>query len=135
MSYPYCMAVMLMTGHVFITDFTEEKLKDAEFMGKIKEVGKKCRLEIDPELDKAYPQQYSAIVQVKLKDGKTLEKYIESPRGHYPENPVDEDKIREKFMMLATQVISPEKADEIRRMIQDLDQLRNIGDLANLMSP
>ena len=111
MSYPYCIAAMLMTGRVLVTEFTEEKLKDKEFMGKVAKIGRKCEIVLDPEIDKAYPEKYSALVRVMMKDGKTYERLVENPKGFYPENPVSDEQLRSKFKVLATLVLTDEEAE------------------------
>jgi 2-methylcitrate dehydratase PrpD len=135
MSYPYCVAVLLMTGKVAITEFTEKKLKDQEFMDRVREVGKKCEFIIDPELEKLYPEQYPAVTKVIMRDGKVFERSVYAPRGFYPEHPVSDDQVKEKFRNLAMQVISKEKSEKVISLIDNLEKVKDVGEIAKLLSP
>jgi len=135
MSYPYCIAAMLMTGRVLVTEFTEEKLQSRDFMKKVTEIGQKCEIILDPEIDKAYPEKYSALVRVVLKDGKTYERFVENPKGFYPENPVGDEQLKAKFRTLATLVLHSKKAEQIIQRIDNLEELGDVKDLTALMYP
>ncbi len=135
MSYPYCIAVMLMKGRVSVTEFTEEKLKDSRFMNKVKEIGGKVELTVDPELEKAYPEKMAARVKVVMKDGRTFERLVDFPKGFYPEHPVSAEQIKSKFKGLATQVVSEKKSEEIIRLVDKLEEVRNVGELMRLLFP
>jgi 2-methylcitrate dehydratase PrpD len=135
MSYPYCIAALLMTGRVLVTEFTEEKLKDREFMNKVEKIGQKCEIVLDPEIDRAYPEKYSALVRVITKDGKSYERFVENPRGFYPENPVSDEQLREKFRILATQVLTEKEAEQIIEIVDSLEELNDINQLTKLLYP
>jgi len=135
MSYPYCIAVLLMTGKVAITEFTEKKLKDQKFMDRVREVGKKCEFIIDPELEKLYPEQYPAVTKVIMRDGRVFERSVDAPRGFYPEHPVSDDQVKEKFRGLAMQVISKDKAEKVIRLIDNLEKVKNVGEIVKLLAP
>ena len=135
MSYPYCIAALLMTGRVLVTEFTEEKLKDREFMNKVEEIGQKCEIVLDPEIDRAYPEKYSALVRVITKDGKSYERFVENPRGFYPENPVSDEQLREKFRILATQVLTEKEAEQIIEIVDSLEELNDINQVTKLLYP
>jgi 2-methylcitrate dehydratase PrpD len=133
MSYPYCIAAMLMTGRVLVTEFTEEKLKDREFMIQVEKIGRKCEIILDPEIDKKYPEKYSALVRVIMKDGKAYERLVENPKGFYPENPVSDEQLRSKFRVLANLVLADEETESIIGVVDKLEELNDINELTKLM--
>jgi 2-methylcitrate dehydratase PrpD len=135
MSYPYCIAVVLSTGKCSLNDFTVEKLNDKDFMNLVAEIGAKSEFIIDPEMDKVIPEKYPATVEVKLTNGKVLKKHVDLPRGFYPENPVIETQLDEKFFDLATMVISKDKAQKLRDLVMDLENLKDMRELTPLLQP
>jgi 2-methylcitrate dehydratase PrpD len=135
MSYPYCVAVMLMTGKVSVSEFTEEKLKDAEFMDKVREIGEKIQLILDPELEKAYPDKFAATVKVSMKNGKNFERSIDSARGFYPEHPVSSEQIKMKFRNLSSQIITEDKVEKVIKLIDNLEKVNHVNELMKLLCP
>jgi 2-methylcitrate dehydratase PrpD len=135
MSYPYCIAVVLATGKCSLNDFTMERLRDRKFMEMVAEVGAKTEFIIDPEMDKQIPRKYPATVQVILKDGKVLEKHGDIPRGFYPEHPVDERDLEEKFFGLATMGMSRNRAEKVLGLVRGLEKLKDIRDLTGFLQP
>ena len=129
MSYPYCIAVVLATGKCSLNDFTVERLHDKGFMKMVAEIGAKTEFIIDPEMDKLIPRKYPATVRVNVKGGGVLEKHGDLPRGFYPENPVDDRDLEEKFLGLATMVMSRKRAERVLGLVRELEELRDIRDL------
>jgi 2-methylcitrate dehydratase PrpD len=135
MSYPYCIAVLLMKGRVSIREFTEEKLRDTVFMNQVRDTGRKVQLTVAPDLERAYPEKMAARVKVVMKDGRIFERQVDFPKGFYPEHPVSAEQVRNKFIGLATQVLSEKKCGEILQLVDHLEEVRDLGDLTKLLSP
>jgi 2-methylcitrate dehydratase PrpD len=135
MSYPYCIAVVLTTGKCSLNDFTVEKLHDKDFMKMVTEIGAKTEFIIDPEMDRQIPRKYPATVKVKVKGGGVLEKHGDIPRGFYPEHPVDDRDLEEKFLGLATMVMSRKRAEKVLGLVGELEKLKDIRDLTVLLQP
>jgi len=129
MSYPYCAGVMFMHGKVSISDFTEEKLADPTFMERVKQIGKKVELIVDPEMETAYPEKYIAKVVLNLKDGRKYERVVRTAKGFYPENPVGDDEIRAKFRTLATEIIPKKQVEELIELTENLEEIKDIREI------
>jgi 2-methylcitrate dehydratase PrpD len=129
MSYPYCIAVLLMTGKVSLRDFTMGKLKDKKFMDKVEALGKRCTFVIDPAMDKLIPEKYPAAVEIELKGGMKLSASLDLPRGFYPENPVGDQELFEKFRDLASMVLSPKTVNLLQEMTMGLERVKDIREL------
>jgi 2-methylcitrate dehydratase PrpD len=67
-------------------------------------------------------------VQVELKDGRILEKTVQTPRGSESNFATDED-IVAKFQNLAGHVLPRPKVEQIRDKILDLEALKNVTGL------
>jgi len=93
---------------------------------------RQTRLLYDEELDKGYPEQYASIVEVALKNGEIHSQRVDWPKGH-PNNPLTRAEWEAKFRRLTTPVISQERSAEIIAMVNRLDEVANIAELARLL--
>jgi 2-methylcitrate dehydratase PrpD len=55
------------------------------------------------------------------------------PKGD-PENPVTWDEMKEKFLLLSSPVIGPDRQREIIAAVETLDQMSDVRQLAALLS-
>jgi len=133
MSYPYCIAILLMTGKLVFVPSLWSNFSDKKFMDKIEEFGKRCEFVIDPAMDRVIPEKYPAAVEVHLKGGKKLSSSLELPRGFYPENPVGDKDLFDKFKDLASMVISPKSADSLMDMTMNLEKVEDVSQLTNIL--
>jgi 2-methylcitrate dehydratase PrpD len=60
----------------------------------------KVKMVLDPEVDGAYPKRWLGRVSVTLKDGRTLENKITSPKGD-PDNVLSRPELEDKAIRLA----------------------------------
>lgn len=129
LNLPYCVATFLIEGDCFVDQFTDEKVTDPERMA----LAGKVEVIHDPEITRKGPKLRQLVrVQVELKDGRTLEKMVESPRGSENNFATDEDVIR-KFQNLATRVLPTSQAERIRDQVLSLEKIENAIDLISLL--
>jgi 2-methylcitrate dehydratase PrpD len=71
-------------------------------------------MELDPEIDRAYPRQWMGRVTVLTRDGRVLEGRITSPKGD-PDNTLTREELEEKARRLASYAggATPEEIEEI----------------------
>ena len=124
----YILPVAAVNRQVVIDDV----LLDRRTEPTIARLCQQTRLVYDEELDKGYPEQYSSIVEVSLKNGTMHSQRVDWPKG-YPNNPLTQEELVAKFLRLVTTVISKERAEEIIAMVDRLEQVENIGELAKLL--
>jgi 2-methylcitrate dehydratase len=93
------------------------------------------RVELDPELDKAYFErdQLSARVEIITIGGETFEKYVEIPRGD-PRNPLSDREIEDKFRNQALYSLEEDEVEEAMRTIYDFENLDSVSDLMSLLA-
>ena len=98
------------------------------------------RIEVkaDPKYEKQFEHRavhqppWPAEVQVHLRDGRRFASEVLSPKGD-PDNPMSPTEVKEKFVRLATTVISESKAHEIARLIERLEEVAHVGELMQLL--
>ncbi|MDI2587536.1 MmgE/PrpD family protein [Psychrobacillus sp. NEAU-3TGS] len=118
-SLQFCSALAILTGSAGLVDFNESNLWDDQ----IRQLLKKIKVCIDPDINANYPEQWGATVEVTLANGETIHKQSDFPKGD-PENAVTSEELVEKFTNM-TNDISATKKEQIIRDILALELIEN----------
>ena len=130
LNLPYCVATLLLDGDVFVEQFTEAKVADAERI----RVSRKVQVREDPDITargKAF--RHMVRVEVLLRDGTRMAETVEAPRGSEHSFATDVDVI-EKFRKLARVRISASRADQIVDCVMQAETMEDVGALVRLLS-
>lgn len=127
-SLPYSIAVMLVRGKAGLGEFSEKATHDSQILS----VAGKVRYELDPTID--YPRHFSGHVRIKLKNGTVLEESRPYPRGGL-EDPIPPGEIEEKFRANAAFALPRAKVEKVVSAVRELEELRSIRALTNLLAP
>ncbi|HEY8491891.1 MAG TPA: MmgE/PrpD family protein [Dehalococcoidia bacterium] len=127
---PYCVACALLYGDVGLDRFSEERLHDPELRALMARV----RAEPDPALDALYPAQWPSVVTVRTRDGRTLERRVDHPKGD-PENPLTEDEVVAKFHAMAAPVTGEARAARYAEAVLGLERLADVTALTAAAAP
>jgi 2-methylcitrate dehydratase PrpD len=125
---PYTVTMVLLGCQPGPAWYTDENLKSERILN----LSKKVRVEIDPDIDKAYFEEnrLSSRVEIITEKGEKLEKFVGIPKGD-PFKPLPLQEIEEKFRRQASYSLEP---DEIERAIEMIDNFENLGNVSDLMS-
>lgn len=123
-SMGYCVAVALLDGDVTRASFKDERLKDPQVLGLLD----KIKIVETPECNAGYPKGIPNNLVIRLKDGRTLSKRVDFPRGHAG-NPMTDDEVFAKFHRLAEGVISKGTAERIVEQCMNFEKLTDIAAL------
>jgi 2-methylcitrate dehydratase PrpD len=118
-SLQYCTALAFIKKSAGLYDFDDEVLWDPAirgFMNKIEVIA-------DPAIDAAYPEKWGAVVEVKLRDGETIVRKTDYPKGD-PEMPVTEE-LADKFRDLT----KDRSSDVVEGYIERVLDLENMADV------
>ena len=132
-SAPYTAACAILYGKVSLEHFTNTAIASREVL----DLARKVRAEVDEEammLGRKIGNMVT-IARVFTKNGRTYERLIEKPKGHY-ENPMTKEEIKDKFEMCARSAIKPierKVLDEILKMVDNLETIRNMNDFMKLI--
>ena len=130
LNLPYCVATLLLDGDVFVEQFTEEKVTDAERI----RVSRKVSVAEDPAITargKAY--RHMVRVQLTLTDGAVMEETVEAPRGSEHSFATAEDVIA-KFRKLAGKRFDAAHVERIVQAVMNAESLTNAADLVKLLA-
>ena len=102
-SLPFGAAAALLWGRAGLAEYDEARLCEPAALTLMERVG----YEVDPEIDRTFPERWRAWARVTTVGGETYEQRVDDPKGD-PGNPFTPAESREKFDDLAAAVYSPE---------------------------
>jgi 2-methylcitrate dehydratase PrpD len=129
-SLPFALAVAAVRGKVGVDEFTDDTVSDAV----VQELMTRIVVHQDAELFETASGSMPGRVTVRTRDGRELTGEVLHPSGS-PGNPLSEDDFRSKFTEMAERVLGHDQADELYRRARDLRRIRDVADLAPLLSP
>ncbi len=127
-SIPYIMAAALKYGKVWREQFSDELIRDNELLS----FAQKVKVIADSELDQLYDEKWPSIVEVTLKNGDIISERRDLPLGE-PESACSEEEIHTKFISLACDAVTEEKAEIIWKCIMNIDDCPNISAMTSLI--
>ncbi|SPC12279.1 MmgE/PrpD family protein [Cupriavidus oxalaticus] len=128
MSLRYNVAVAMYDGQAYLEQFTPERIVEPGVVA----LARRVEVEIDPQIDRAYPEIYGGKVTLVTRDGRTLSKQVDYSRG-MPENPMGHDEIERKFLSLASAAVGAEHARRVLAAANALFDSASAEPLARLM--
>ena len=129
MSLQYNVAVALHDRQAYLEQFTPQRIVDPA----VCETARRVEIEVDAEIDRAYPEIYGGRLSLVLRNGRRLSKRIDYSRG-MPENPMSGEEIERKFSSLAGAAVGQSNADEILAGARELFEAASPRPLAELLT-
>jgi 2-methylcitrate dehydratase PrpD len=126
-SMPYGAAVALTDRAAGLDQFTGDSFHSPQ----IKILMGKVVLQKNIRIEKNFPEEWPAIVQVHLTNGKQFEKHIRFPKGD-PENPLTWQELTTKFQSLAMGVFPRTRCEEIINSVKDMKPSTVLRDIWKL---
>lgn len=128
-SIPYCVSAALVDGQVGIKQFKPNRLYDPEIL----ELTDKVKIEVDHGIEKLYPKVRGAEVQITLKNGRTLKKRVNLPKGEV-ETPLSQEEMEAKFKYCTEDLFDGVRQDEVMQTVRKLDRIENVRELMQLLA-
>lgn len=107
-SLPYCTAVALADGDVTLAQFDPKRFTDPALL----DLTSKVKIHRDAGLSARYPRGIPNRITITLKDGRTLTREVEFPRGHAG-NPMTDAEVEHKFRALVEPRYGKARADRM----------------------
>jgi 2-methylcitrate dehydratase PrpD len=124
-SMEFCMAILLLEGKAGLPEFTDEVVHRAD----VKAMIEKINFLVHPEAEAAGYDKMTTIIDIHLKDGRTISGRADFGRGS-PANPMTYEDVAEKFLGCTTAANWPESLS--KNIIDQVHRLENLGDVADL---
>jgi len=129
-SIPYAVAAALVLGRADVSAFMEPALGDP----RVRALAARVEVRVDPQMSPRRADHPTAVVEVVLKDGRTLSGSTTVVRGDF-EDPVPAGEIVEKFLALAAGPLGGPRAREVVRVVAGTETLKDVRDLTALLGP
>jgi 2-methylcitrate dehydratase len=126
-SLPYLLAVGLLDGQVL----PEQYLPEWIVADDVQQLLRRVDVRPDPRLSRRFPDQHSARLRLRLRDGRTLEREQHDYEGFHT-RPMSWDTVAAKFNRLAAAHIDSGVRAQIVDAVRRLDELDHLG-VAELM--
>jgi 2-methylcitrate dehydratase PrpD len=97
------------------------------------DVARKVTVVHDEESEAIYPKTRLGKVTLETTDGQHRIAKVFHPKGS-PENPLSQEELHDKFLGLASRVLTNDRAAKVLHAVQNLEQLKDIGELAELLT-
>ena len=114
-SLPYCVAVALARGAIWVDDFLEDRIGDPD----IHALMQKIDVRATDEMTAMWPEAYPFRIVVTTRSGQTHVREIFYAKGH-PKNLMSDQEIEAKFRKLAGPVLGEARTDEALRVLWGL---------------
>jgi len=126
---PFGIAVGLKNGKAGFSDYVQETVNYEEIRNFLPRV----EMYQDEELEKIYPSYWPAKMEITLKDGGVINKYIKHSRGGWPGPDLSRDENVEKFLELTDSILSKEQCRQIIDKTAMFDDLNSITEFTDLL--
>jgi len=104
-SLPWIVAGVLLDGQFSDALFTQARFEDSQML----DLCARVQVIEDIELTRLFPMRMPCRIEITRKNGQKIEAFAELPHGH-PDFPIDDERLKQKFMMLTAKSISRENA-------------------------
>lgn len=129
-SLPFPVAASLVYGKLGAEEISQGKLKNEEVL----RLSNSMKLIENDTYNAAFPEQRYAHVVIELKSGERLTSKRHTARGD-PEDHLTMEEIYDKFHAFASPVIGETRTHDIREIIMNLGEGKNLNDLLALLIP
>lgn len=127
-SLPPAAAATVLRGDAGYGSFIEAVVNDPQ----VADLRRRVHVREDPALSENVPQIKPARVTLKLKDGRTCTRTVESARGDF-QRPYSEADIRRKFHELIGLVLAPDGGRAVEDAVHRAEQWTNVQTLIDLL--
>jgi len=128
-SLPYTVALGLTVGHAGQSCFTPELVADET----LRALASRVRVEIDPDIERMFPGERTAALDLTTVDGRVLQAEVPIARGE-PELPLSLADIEAKFLDNACPALSEAQARAIIAEVRALDTRSSCNGLVDLLA-
>lgn len=124
-SIPYCLGSWLLHRKLLLESIATEAAMDPEIL----KAASLIRVVKDEDLKPPYPQGRPSLVRIHLKNGTKYENCVDLPRER-----LTEKELGKKFMEIVKPVIGEKKSKELKKGLDDLENISNIRQLSIYLS-
>lgn len=129
LSLQYGIGSIIVRGSAGLQDYTEDAIADK----KVREIGQKIVIEVDPEIQKNYPNPRSMVVEIIDKENNAFSCRIDHAKGS-PENPMTDEELEAKFKDITGNFISDNHKEAIANTVRRICSMKDASIVSGLLS-
>jgi 2-methylcitrate dehydratase PrpD len=126
-SLPYVVSACLIDGEMGPAQLREDRISDSAIL----DLSQRVKVNVDPELARAYPAMTSSRVEIRLKSGRKLVKQVDIPKGD-PRDPMTAADVAAKMERFSSQR-DKKVLDEVVRLSLELESVGDIKELTSII--
>jgi 2-methylcitrate dehydratase PrpD len=125
----YILPVAISESGLNVADlFVDRRDSDPE----VARLSRSVKVVRDEELDREFPRRYATVIELETCAGQRFTERNDVARG-YPETPLSEQEIAEKFRRMTGSVAAPARVVALEAALRGLWQAKEVGTLAELL--
>jgi 2-methylcitrate dehydratase PrpD len=128
-SMPFGAAVAMIYGRASLSEYTLDNIAST----RVKEMMGRVSCVENAELEKVFPRQWPASVELLTEDGRRFSTRVDYPRGD-SENPLTWEELIGKFNDLASAIYSVERRQKLIERVQALEQEPGVNGFCQLVA-
>ncbi len=127
-SAPYTIALALALGQNRREQYTMDLIRDRSLL----DLAARVDVLADADLEALYDEKWPSIVEITTKNGRVLSARRDLPKGE-PEYPISDEELKEKFLSLAMDRVSEQRAQAIWDAVFRVDAMNSVSELTALL--
>jgi len=127
-SFPFVIAMAILEGEVTPDKFSEQKIQDEN----IRQFMKKVKVELGPEVEAEYPKKWGADIEIVTMGDKNYRHKVDFAKGE-PENPLSLGEVQEKFRRITRGILRFGTADEVIKVVDSIESVKQMSQLTALL--
>lgn len=128
-SMPFCVAAALVYGEVGLTTFESSCIQDA----RIQKLLPRIFMRVNSSLGKNAPALTQSIVDIRLRDSRTLTRHADGARG-YPDRPAAVEELDQKFLSSGRRALAQDRLQAALKHLHHLETLSDVTQLTESLS-
>jgi 2-methylcitrate dehydratase len=126
-SLPFMVGMALLKGRVDNSTYSPRNFRDPRVLKFLERI----KVFEDKGLTDLYPRHIANRVVLRLRNGTTVSKEVDDPKGH-PNNPMTNEEVESKFRRLTAKAMSERKASQVLSHLWRLEEEDDISSLLRL---
>ncbi len=126
-SLQFCLSILALRRRAGTQEFTDEVVRSPE----VREMMKRVKTYHSPEIEAKGSERMRSLIEIKLKDGRTLSREAETSRGT-PERPMGRDGMAAKFADCAHATLTEA---QVQTALETIYRVEELGSVSELLAP
>ena len=130
LSLPYTVAAAISDRTFGVTQLTSKRVGDPA----VHELASRVKVHADEDMDRLYPKEWPVLVEIALKDGRSVSKRLDRVIG-CPRRPMTDAELGRKFMGNVELLLGPQRAERVLEACLNLEEMKDAAEFVRWLAP